>query len=203
MVASVHRRLKPYFPGDDTKDPTFGEPSAEWAAVLINIANDELSLMLGWGLKLTNAEMQAELSGVMGALEKAQDRLGRLSLGLDVMLGADVDVIEYRDKIGELLEKFRPIEAMIPRRPRVRRVNEVRFAAAKRMAVYVLRRLHEDGIKVSSTVDEYHGTVSDAVKILKILGDALSVPLSERTWKKAIISVRVAQEAPVLEAPQK
>ena len=58
------------------------------------------------------------------------------------------------------------------------------------MTVAVMRNLDDYGFSPKSTADKGLGYVSDAVKILKIIGAALDLLLDETTFRDLMIEAR-------------
>jgi hypothetical protein len=185
----VQKELRPYYPEKNASaDPTFGHPAAAWATGLLEAAHTEVSTTLWLGRRLTSAELRAEQADILKTLEKAEQCLSYLSDDLNIML--DVDVLDCRDKIRNLIPSIVATEAIIGKRPRAKKLRDVQRKAAERMAICILRMLNDDGISAAATAHTHLGYVSDAVKILKIIGDALGLRLAEATWKSVIIEAK-------------
>lgn len=187
----ISEKLRPFYPGKNAQsDPTFGHPADVWADCLLNEAKGAVSRMLWLRRRLTNEELRAERDDVLAILEKSAECLGKLSHDLDIILGVDADIRGCRDKIMELIPRFEAAKDGIAKLPRARKPRDAQHAAAVEMAIRVLRLLSSQGIAPAATADTDLGYTSDAVKILKIIGDEIELKLAERTWKKIIIKAK-------------
>jgi hypothetical protein len=63
---------------------------------------------------------------------------------------------------------------------------------AVELAIRVLRVLKEYGIKPAATGDAYWGYTSDAVEILKLIGDDIKLVRDELTWRDIIIKAKTS-----------
>lgn len=187
----LRKKLRDFYPDKNAEaDPTFGHPADSWVNCLLAEADSAVSLMLWLRLRLTNEELRAERKDLLSTLNKADKCLSNLSHDLDIMLGVDADVLGCRDKIRELVPRIEAAEAAISRLPRARKLSDAQHQAAVEMAIRVLRILKSYGISPAATADADLGYFSDAVRILKIIGDELGLALAESTWKDAIIKAK-------------
>jgi hypothetical protein len=120
------------------------------------------------------------------------------------MLGPHVEVLDCRDRIHELIQRLVDLGPRIGTLPKAPRRREVERTAAKGMAFRVLQKLMDDGIPASATADRDLGRVSAAVRILKVLGDALQLKRKHAAWKDIIREVKPFLRAQkVVKAPRK
>lgn len=171
-------------------NPTFGHPADAWVNSLLAEAEGAVSMMLWLRLRLTNEELRAERQDLLNTLNKADKCLSTLSHDLDIMLGVDADVLGCRDKIRELVPRIEAAEAAISRLPRARKLSDAQHQAAVEMAIRVLRILKDYNISTAATADVNFGYISDAVRILKIIGDELGLVLEPLTWRGIIIKAK-------------
>lgn len=187
----IRKKLRCFYPDKNAKaDPPFGHPADEWANYLLDESKGTVSLELWLRRRLTNAELRAERKDLLNTLNKADKSLSNLSLDLKKMLGVDADIRGCRDKIEEFMQRLEDAGATIDRLPKARKLRDVQHSAAVEMAVRVLRILKQYGVSTAATAAAGQGRASDAVQILKILGDAIGLPLSEVTWKGIIIEAK-------------
>lgn len=189
----VQKELRKYYPDKSAIDidgSPFGHPADAWANSLLSEAKEAVSTILWHGTRLTNEELRNERADILKTLEAADSKLDTISHDLDKLLGVEADVRGCRDKIKELIPYFQNAEAKIAQLPQAKRISEAQRAASLEMAVRVLRILSGRGIKITATYDLDHDYPSDAVDILKILGDAIGLVLSKPTWKGVIIKVK-------------
>jgi hypothetical protein len=183
----VQRELRRYYPDQNaTVDPEFGHPADAWATSLLEAAHTEVSITLHLGRRLTNAELHAEQADILKTLKKAEQCLTDLSDELNIMLGLDVEVLDCRDKIRELIPRIAATDDIIRKRPRAKKLQDSKSTAADRVAKCVLPILTAEGISAAATANLVYEQASDAVRVLKILGDALDLKLAEATWKRVI-----------------
>jgi hypothetical protein len=200
----VQKKLRPLYP-DQTAiaDPTFGHPADEWATVLLNVAHDEISMAKWRGRRRTNEQLRAEQEDVLKILKKAERCLGNLSQDLAKTLDQDADVLGCRDEIRKLIPRIEATTSKLGTLPRARKAQDVDHEAAINAARRILPILNADGIPGAATANTDLGRVSNAIKILKIIGDSLGLTLAEATWKGVIIEAkRVMPVGRQLEAPQ-
>lgn len=179
----IRQKLRLYYPDKNAVvDPNFGHPADEWANILLSEAESSVSTMLWLHRRCTKAELRAEQADVWAALKKAEKSLSNLSHDFDVMLGVDADVLGCRDKLRELIPRVDSAKVAIARLPRATKLEDAQADACVEMAIRVLGVWKGRGGSMAATADTDLGRASDAVKILKILGDGLGLRLAERTW---------------------
>lgn len=187
----VREKLRPFYPDKNAKaDPYFGHPADAWANGLLGNAESAVSMTLWLSLRLTNAELRAEKDHVLATLNKADQCLSNLSHDLNIMLGVDGGVLGCRDKIREIVPCLEAAGATIDRLPKAKKLRDAQHAAAVEMAVRVLRVLKAYSVSTAATADTVSGCASDAVQILKIIGDEIGLWLAEATWKGIIIKAK-------------
>jgi hypothetical protein len=193
LQVRVGKELRKYYPDKstiDVDDSPFGHPADAWANSLLSEAKEAVSTILWHGIRLTNEELRNERTDILKTLEAAENKLDTLSLDLDILLGFDADVLGCRDKIKALIPYFQNAEARIAELPKAKRISEAQNAASLEMAMRVLRVLSDRRIKITATHDIDLGYTSDAVEILKILGDAIGLVLARSTWKTVVIKTK-------------
>lgn len=187
----IRQKLRPYYPNKNaTDDPNFGHPADQWANSLLSHAESAASTMLWHHRRCTNAELYAEQADVWAVLKKAENCLSNLSHDFDVMLGVDADVLGCRDKLRDIIPRVEAAKAAIAKLPRASKPADAQADACVEMAIRVLGTWKECGGSMAATADTDVGRVSDAVKILKILGDGLGLRLAERTWVTRITEAK-------------
>ena len=194
----VRRELRALYRLDDVDDdPTFGHPADAWASALLEVAETEVSMSLWLHQRLTKEQMRAEQAATLRYVNKAHAALAGMSYDLHNMLDCEVGVLECQDMIGNLIPHIEGSLRKISALPPAKKNAQIQHIAALRMTVAVMRRLEEDGIRVTPTADKERGYISVGVQILKILGDALKLTLDETTWRDLIIEAR-----PMIAVPQ-
>jgi hypothetical protein len=184
-------RLRQYYPDRNAiEDATFGHPSDGWVNSMLNEAHSAVSEVLWQSTRLTNEELRAEKMDVQKRLLKAVDCLSNLSHDFDIMLGVDADVLGCRDAIKEILRRVEAAESKIALLPKARKPADAQRDAAIEMAIRVLRVLKSEGGTIAATADAAQKYTSDAVMILKIIGDEVGLIFQPSTWAGHIKNAR-------------
>lgn len=202
----IQQKLRRFFPDKEAVEClTFGHPADLWANYLLSEAWSAISIMSGLRLRLTNEQILVEQHDILATLQKAVRILSNVSPDLDRLFGIDADVLGTRDKIRELIPVVDASADKVGLLPRAKKKREADRDAAVEAAIRVLRIYKDHGGRVSATADTDHDYVSDAVSILKILGDELGLTLSAATWKKVVAQAQgqAADLKQVRQAPKK
>lgn len=187
----IRKKLRRFYPDKNAKpDPPFGHSADGWANGLLDDAESAVSMMLWLSRRLTNEELRAEKDHALATLKKADQCLSNLSHDLNIMLGVAADVLGCRDKIREIMPRLEAAGVAIDRLPKAKKPRDAQHAAAVEMAIRVLRVLKAYGVSTAATAGADSGRTSDAVQILKIIGDEIGLPLAETTWKNIIIKAK-------------
>jgi len=190
-------KLMPFYPDKSAEaDPTFGHPAVGWTNYLLSESWSAVSMMLWLLRRRTNEELRVEREDLLQTLNKAVICLSTVSHDLDIMFGVDADVLGTRDKIKALIPHIEDSKTKIANLPKAKTPKDANHSAAVEMAIRALRVLKGEGGTAAATADKDLNYISDAVKILKIIGDELDLPLDETTWKKVIIKAK--KDAPDL-----
>lgn len=184
-------KLMPFYPDKSAEeDPTFGHPAVGWTNYLLSESWSAVSVTLRILRRRTNEELRVERDDLLQTLNKAVVCLSTVSRDLDIMFGTDADVLGTRDKINALIPHIEDSKTKIANLPKAKKLRDANHFAAVEMAIRVLRVLKAKGGTTAATADKDLGYISDAVKILKIIGDELNLCLDETTWKKVIIKAK-------------
>ncbi|MBI3919003.1 MAG: hypothetical protein HY322_18580 [Betaproteobacteria bacterium] len=190
LSKDLQEKLFRFYPDKSaTTDPTFGHPANAWANGLRDEAWSAISLMLSLRLRTPREQLKIEHLSLLKSLKASFTKLDHLSRDLDGLLGVGADVSGCRDKLKELIPRVDAAGDAISRLPNARKMRAAQHEAAIEMAIVVLRDLKNMGISTAATES------SDAVKILKIIGDCLDLVLTPLTWKDIIIKAKKARPA--------
>ena len=182
-------KLKPFYPDKSAdEDPTFGHPAVGWTNYLLSESWGAVSMMLWLLRRRTKEELRVEREDLLQTLNRAVICLSTVSRDLDILFGVDADVLGTRDKIKVLIPHIEDSKTKIANLPKAKKLKDANHSAAVEMAIRALRVLKGGGGTTAATADKDLGYISDAVKILKIIGDELNLCLDETTWKKVIIN---------------
>lgn len=189
LRAQVRRDLRSSCPNRTAvSDPTFGHPADAWADMLLDTAWGAVSMMRWLGLRLTKAELKAEHQSLLRTLRRAQWSLCNLSHDLDILLGVDADVSGCHDEIRALMSHVEHASPRIDALPPSKKFASAQHDAALEMAIRVLGELQRSG--VSTAARGLRDTTSVAVKILKIIGDAIGLQMANATWRDLITKAK-------------
>lgn len=193
MSERLQIKLRPFYPDKGaTDDPVIGHPAVGWSNYLLSESWGAVSMMLWLRLRLTNEELRVEREDLLRTLNKAVLSLSTVSRDLDNLFGVEADVLGTRDKIKVLIPFIEQAKSKIAALPKADTQREANHSAALEMAIRALRVLKGEGGTVTATADKDLNYISDAVQILKIIGDELNLCLDETTWKKVIIKAKRA-----------
>ena len=193
LAKCIREKLRPFYPDKSAEeDPTFGHPADAWANSLLDVSYSGVSLMLSLRRRLTKAELRAERDDLLRTLNKAVSSLGTVSHDLDILFGINADVLGTRDKLKALIPFITDSGSRIAGLPRAKKLMDANHDAAVEMAIRALRVLKGHGGTTTATANRDLEYVSDAIKILKIVGDELGLKLDETTWKKVMAEAKTA-----------
>lgn len=183
--------LRNFYPDQNAEsDETFGHPADGFVSHILAEAWWAKSTLDDQKYDITKQQIRAEHADLLKVLSNAHDKLLTLSPDFDRLLGVDADVLGCASKIKELLAHVQCANQLIDQLPTVKRSVEKQNAVAVEMSVRVLRVLKSYGISPAATGDSYFGYTSDAVQILKAIGDDIGVVLADSTWRDTILDAK-------------
>lgn len=189
----LKRKLRQYCPAQQADtDEFWGHPADEFVGHILLEARWAKEELHWHALESTKAELRAERVNLLKSLVGACQRLRTLSPDFARLLVIDADPLGCADRLDELIRHIEDTKSDIDFLPRSERKAEKNHAVAVEMAIRVLRVLQGYGIKPAATGDTTFGYTSDAVRILKLLGDDMKLVLSESTWRDIIIEAKAA-----------
>ena len=188
--------LRPLYPGKaTTADPYFVHPADAWSNNLLAMAANAISMTLSHERRRSNEELRAEQADLLKSLKTTANKLAKhderrvtenVSPDLSQLFGPGADVLGTYDAIQNLIGHVEESLIKIGRMPTAPKINDARSAAALEMAIQCLRLFKDVGGKVSATANKAYGSTSDAVKLLKTLGDEFGLCFDEATWRKTV-----------------
>ena len=183
--------LRSYYPDQDAEsDETFGHPADGFVNHVLNEAWWAKSELDSQTFDITKQQIRAEQADIMKVLSDAHCKLRSLSPDFDRLLGVDADVWGCAAKIKELIGQVEHAKQRIDLLPTARKPADKQHAMAVEMAVRVLRVLKSYEIKPSATCGSHFSYTSDAVQILKAIGDDIGLVLADLTWRDTIIKAK-------------
>jgi len=190
LQKKVQCELKGFYPDKNAETcDYFGHPADAWANSLFITAYDAIVTTHSHYKRPTNEELKAEHQDILTTLKKTESSLQNMSDDLRVLFDTNTgDTVRYAclDKIKALIQHIEPIKKKIPKLPRAMTQRKAEHQAALEMTARVSHILEDVGIPMSATADPDLERYSDAVKILKILGENLGLWHEETTWKDTI-----------------
>ena len=187
VIARLLPKLRVFYPNQSAPvDPTWGHPADDWSRTMIQVAHETVSGVRGQNRRRTNEELRAEQDDLLKSLSAAADKLGKVTDDLSKLFAPGADVLGTRDMLLKLIAAIEPATDARNRLPEALKPKEVNGLAALEMAIECLRRLSLAGGKVSATANPAHGNSSDAVKMLKILGDEFGLCFAVTTWRTTV-----------------
>lgn len=136
---------------------------------------------------VTKADLRAEQNDLLGALTSTRDKLQNLSHAFDRLLPVGADPLGCAEAIDELIAHVEAVGATIEALPQKPKLGESHHDIAVEMSVRVLRVLQEQGIPTSATADlASPPIISDAIQILKAIGDDIGIELAVHTWRRIV-----------------
>lgn len=188
---SVKNLLRGFYPiNEPINESPFDHPADEFVNVILSEAWWAKSEMHWIRYQATKQELRAEHADLQKRLEEVKYKLRHLTPDFDRLLGVDADPLGCADSIATLLGFVEDAGRTINNLPDKKKLNAKQHAIATELALRVLRVLKQYNIKVSATASDDHGYTSDAVKILKSVGDDIGLCRSESTWRDIIAGVK-------------
>jgi hypothetical protein len=186
-------KLRGYYPNQQAEtDPTWGHPADVFVEHVLAAALSAVSELHWHQFTSTKQEIRAEQADLLKGLNDLHHKLQNLSPDFDRLLGIDADPLGCADKIGELIAHVAGVDQL----PSASKPTEKQHLVMVEMAIRVLRVLKDYGIASAATGDAYFGYRSDAVEILKAIGDDVGMVRAALTWRDTIIEAK--QSAPDL-----
>ena len=189
MENNVQNQLRPFYPDKQAKAcPFLWDQADDWASHLLHTAYEAIDSELWYRQRLTNEQLRVEIKFFLSILEKKGKCHIPLSHDLIPLIG-DCD-LDYYNIDHTFIPHLQNALSKIGKLPRATKEQDARYEAAVEMTIRVLHILKDWGIPLAATADPDSGYYSDAVKILKIIGDQLTFELKGTTWKDYIIEAK-------------
>lgn len=184
-------KLRGYFP-DQQLDAckTWGHPADNFVTQILAEAEWAIAELHWQGLDISKPEIRAEQQDLLRLLNLAHDKLRNLSPDFDRLLGVDADPLGCADQIQRLILHVEHSGQRIESQPDRKRPAEKQHYVAVEMAIRVLLVLKQYGISLAVTCDVDLGYTSDAVLILKAIGDDISLVRSKVTWRDIVMEAK-------------
>lgn len=188
--------LRTFFPSALTDpDSPFAHPADTFVELVLSEAHWAAAEMAYLSFRLRKDQLQAEQQDILGALSSAVEKLRSMSLEYSRLLDQGADPLGCADAVTALQAHVEASAKTIDSLPRIQRIDETQHEIAVELAIRVLRVLKDSGIATAATHDKVFGYTSDAVQILKAIGDDLALRLDALTWRDIIAEAK--QKAPI------
>jgi len=184
---ALKEKLHAFYPDKSVELDEIWEPRADaFVEEILAEAWWAKSALHALEFDLTKAEIQAEHADLLKTLHAVESKLRNLSPGLDRLLNINADPLGCADQVALLAQYVSDASEVIKRSTKARKPIEKQYEIVVELACRVLKVLPEHKIPVAATGDCYFGYTSDAVKILKLIGDDLGLVRDELTWRDII-----------------
>lgn len=182
-------KLRAYYPDKNAEeDPDFGHPADDFVNSIIGIAWSAKSAMHWIRYDSSKGEIRAEQKHFLKLLKSTSDRARKLSPDFNRLLGIDAAPLGCADNIDELIRYVEATEAHIERLPdkiSATKPQQKERRIAVLLSKEIIRYIKTYGLSIGATADDY-GAISDAISILKILGEDIGLERSVDTWKSIV-----------------
>lgn len=187
----LKKDLRAFYPGKDAKvDSVWGHPADAFVEAVLGEAWWAKSMLYWQRFGITKDEVRAEQADLLKTLRECEYKLRNLSPDHSRLFGINADPLDCADRISLLIQSAATAAPAIERMEKARKPIEKQHDVVVELSVLVLRVLQQYGIRAAATGDDYFEYVSDAVKILKLIGDDLGLVRDELTWRDAIIKAK-------------
>jgi hypothetical protein len=212
----LRQELRKFFPEHDPpKDAVekdyadkmkelWGEPADNFVNEILAEARWAVSELFHLQRESRKGEMRAECANLLSSLkalkrdwskfEAVEHKLRNISFDFDRLLPFEADPLNLLDHIGndpqvvdEMISHIKATIPLIEKLPKSQRPDEKQHSIAVEMAVLVLRILKNYCIAPSEYASADHEDYeSDAVKILRLLGNDIGLRFAPTTWRDII-----------------
>jgi hypothetical protein len=172
------------------QQPPFAHPADEFVNVILAEASWAMDELYWDRFTSTKQELRAVQADLLSVLKAARDKLLNLAPDFDRLLETDADPLGCADKLTKLIARIDGAGSAIDNLPTRRKLRVRQHGIAVEMTIRILRVLRGYGIKPSATANRDLDRQSDAVRILKAIGDDMGLTLSASTWRDMIIEAK-------------
>lgn len=205
--SQLRATLRSYYPQQDAATcPHFGNPADNFVEQVLGAAGNAAADMMWQEFNVTKQELRAEQKDVLKSLNATQNKLRKLSPPFRWLLEDGAAPLRVADSLDAIIRQIEATALGIGSLPIKRGSDAERHDIAIEMAFRVLHVLKDNDIEISATcgsynklnditTKNYNGTdvsqyISDAVKILKAIGDDIGLGLANTTWRDIIIEAK-------------
>jgi hypothetical protein len=187
----LRTELRKYYPDKTPQQPS---PLAQTADEFVNVILAEASWAMNelyWDrFTSTKQELRAAQADLLSVLKAARDKLLNLPPDFDRLLGTNADPLGCADELAALIAKIDAVGCTIDDLSTRRKLSERQHRVAVEMTIRILRVLCKYEIPPSATANADLDRQSDAVRILKAIGDDIGLTLSAVTWRDMVMEAK-------------
>jgi len=189
--------LRAFYPNPQAEvDPVWGHPAVAFVEALLGAAWEAKSALYWQRLEITKAELVAENADLLKVLQACAYKLQNLSPDHARILAVNADPRGCADTISLMIQAVAAATPAIEQLKKARKPIEKQYGVAVELSFLVLRVLQQYGIRSGANGDCYFEYASDAVKILKLIGDDLGLVRDNLTWRDLIIEAKRIAKVP-------
>jgi hypothetical protein len=190
---TLKTKLRGYYPNQEADtDPVWGHPADDFVSRVLAEAQWAISELHWHQFVSTKQEIRAEQADLLKSLHDLHHKLRSLSPDFERLMAIDADPLGCADDIKELIRHVECVAPLIDKVPSAKKQDEKQHRVMVEMSIRVLRVLKDFGIEPAVTGDNYFGYTSDAVKILKVIGDDIGLVKAPLTWRDTISEAKQA-----------
>ncbi len=190
---TLKTKLRGYYPDQQAvRDPAWEHPADSFVAHVLSEAQWAVSQLHWQQFDITSQEIRAEKDRLLKVLKNAHDKLLSLSPDFDRLLAVQADPLGCADRIKVLIGHIECAPPLNDKLPTAQRPIEKQYDVMVEMAIRILRVLKDYGIAPAATGDANFDYTSDAVEILRAIGDDIGLVRASLTWRDTIIAAQKA-----------
>ncbi len=188
----LRETLRQFFPVaereiTEAEDPDhiWGDPAENFVDHVLASAWPGKSALHWLKWNSTKKELRAEKDSTLRSLQDALEKLRNLSPEFDRLLGFDADPAGCADALEALISHVEQAGVKVDQIS-VPRISQQQRSHLLEMTIEVLRALQLYGVPPAATADPVFGYESDAVRVLKAIGDELGCNLATTSWRDLV-----------------
>ena len=184
---TLKARLRGYYPDRQAEpDPTWGHPADNFVLRVLAAARSAIAQLHWQQFESTKQDIRAEHADFIRSLKSVHHKLTNLSPDYERLLGVETDNLGCADLVQVLIRHVEAAACRIEDLPTAKRPAERQRETMLEMSIGVLRCVKDFGIAASATGSAYFDYTSDAVQILKAIGDDIGLARDDLTWRDII-----------------
>lgn len=180
-------KLLTYAPGQRNNGHQTSQNAADaFVSALLSEVQWAISQYDFYKRELTKQQIEAEQKDILKHLQSLHIRLEKMSPDLDRLLPCSAEQLACSKSIENLIGHMEEAGRLIAQLPNRRKLSEKQHALAVGITTSALPVLNHFGVSVAATSNDYSKGASDAVQILKAIGEDIGLRYNEKTWRDLI-----------------